>query len=43
MVRIDAVQLTEAGLSNDGTRVHVTLIDRAGEKTLLSLPAGLVS
>jgi hypothetical protein len=39
MVRIDAVDLTEAGLSHDGTRVSLTLVDQAGEKTLLSLPA----
>jgi hypothetical protein len=43
MVRIDAAQLTEAGLSSDGTRVNLTLVDDAGSKTLLSLPAGCLN
>ena len=30
--------MTEARLSADGTRVHLTLVDGAGDKVLLSFP-----
>jgi hypothetical protein len=36
--RIDASELTEARLSADGTRLHLTLYDQAGKKVPLSLP-----
>ena len=42
-VKIDAAQLTEARLSGDGTRVHLTLLDQVGEKVLLSLPASCLN
>jgi hypothetical protein len=31
--------MTEARLSADGSRVHLTLVDGAGDKVLLSFPA----
>jgi len=38
-VKIDADQLTEVRLSADGTRVIMGLLDDAGQKVSLSLPA----
>src|SRR5580698_2891098 len=38
-VRIDATQLAEVRLSDDATRVTMTLLDASGQKVLLSLPA----
>jgi hypothetical protein len=38
-VRIDATQLAEIQLSDDATRVTMTLLDASGQKVLLSLPA----
>jgi hypothetical protein len=37
-VKIDADQLTEARLSEDAARVHLTLLDQDGQRISLSLP-----
>jgi hypothetical protein len=42
-VKIDTDQLTEARLSADTTRVHLTLLDRDGRKTILSLPTNCLN
>jgi hypothetical protein len=42
-VSIDANQLTEARLSADGTRVILTMLDQAGQKVSLSLPANCMN
>jgi hypothetical protein len=38
-VRIDATQLAEIRLSDDATRVTMTLLDASGQEVLLSVPA----
>jgi hypothetical protein len=38
-VKIDAQQVTEVRLSEDATRVTMTLLDATGNKVLLALPA----
>jgi hypothetical protein len=43
LVKIDADQVTEVRLSEDGTRVLMTLLDDAGQKVLLSLPASCLN
>jgi hypothetical protein len=35
--------MTEARLSEDGRRVHLTLVDAGGEKVLLSFPTGCLN
>jgi hypothetical protein len=42
-VRIDATELTEAQLSADGTRVILTMLDDAGRRISLSLPANCLN
>jgi hypothetical protein len=39
LVKIDADQVTEVRLSSDGARVLLTLLDDAGQKVSLSVPA----
>jgi hypothetical protein len=42
-VKIDADQMTEVRLSADGTRVIMALLDDAGRKVSLSLPANCLN
>jgi hypothetical protein len=42
-VKIDASQLTEIRLSDDASRVTMTLLDASGQKVLLSLPANCLN
>ncbi|MGA3005077.1 MAG: hypothetical protein ABSE20_25485 [Acetobacteraceae bacterium] len=42
-VKIDANKLTEIRLSEDATRVTMTLLDASGQQVLLSLPANCLN
>lgn len=42
-VKVAADQLTEVRLSDDATRVTMTLLDAAGRKVLVSLPANCLN
>jgi hypothetical protein len=43
LVKIDADQLTEVRLSPDGTRLLLTLLDDAGQRISLTLPASCLN
>ena len=43
MIKIDADQLTDVRLSADGARVLLTLLDEAGQRVSLSLPANCLN
>jgi hypothetical protein len=42
-IKIDAAELIGVQSSDDGTRLHLKLLDQAGETVSLSLPAGCLN
>ena len=42
-VNIDTEQLTDVLVSADGTRLHLTMLDQAGQKVFLSLPTNCLN